>query len=96
MGNLGVSSITQVAQFDPLAGLQDETAQSRVLGSQGNLWTEKITTGRQAEYMLFPRLMVLAERLWNPQEQQNTLDRIPLLYKVCDALSINCYRGPLA
>lgn len=96
MGNLGVSSITQVAQFDPLAGLQGEMDRGRVLGSQGNLWTEKITSGRQAEYMLFPRLMVLAERLWNPQEPEKTLDRIPLLYKVCDALSINCYRGPLA
>jgi hexosaminidase len=96
MGNLGVSSISQVAQFDPLAGLQDETARGRVLGSQGNLWTEKITSGKQAEYLLFPRLMVLAERLWNPQNQESTLNRIPLLYKVCDALSINCYRGPVA
>jgi hexosaminidase len=96
IGNLGVSSIAQVADFSPLADLKDATAQNHVLGGQGNLWTEKVPNGRLAEYLLFPRLMVLAERLWNPQCKGNTMERIPLLYKVCDALSINCYRGPVA
>ncbi len=95
-GNLGISRISEVANFSPLKDIHDEVAKPYILGSQGNLWTEKITCGSQAEYMLFPRLMVLAERLWNPQESDQTLQRIEILHTLCDALSLNCYKGPLS
>ncbi len=95
IGNLGVSSILDVARFSPLANMKDEQARSHVLGSQGNLWTEKVSSGKLAEYLLFPRLMVLAERLWNPQDEESVARRIPVLHKICDAFSLSCYRGPL-
>ena len=53
----------EVASFDPLAGL-DEDAAARVLGAQGQLWTEYIPSPEQAEYMAFPRTSVLAEVVW--------------------------------
>ena len=34
-------------------------------GIQGQLWTEGIRGSRAAEYMLFPRLVALAERAWH-------------------------------
>lgn len=37
-----------------------------LLGAQANLWTEYVERGRTAEYMLYPRLSVLAEKMWNP------------------------------
>lgn len=33
----------------------------RILGVQGNLWTEMIATPAHAEYMIYPRLMAVAE-----------------------------------
>ncbi|TMO91897.1 beta-N-acetylhexosaminidase [Pseudoalteromonas ruthenica] len=34
-------------------------------GVQGHLWSEMLRTDRQAEYMLYPRLLALAERAWH-------------------------------
>ena len=36
-----------------------------ILGVQGNLWTEQITTPDYAEYMLYPRALAIAERGWS-------------------------------
>jgi hexosaminidase len=38
----------------------------RVAGLQGQLWSETIRTDGQVDYMLFPRLLALAERAWSP------------------------------
>jgi hexosaminidase len=35
------------------------------IGLQGHLWSELIRSDRQAEYMLYPRLLALAERAWH-------------------------------
>lgn len=38
----------------------------RVAGLQAQLWSETIRTDSQVDYMLFPRLLALAERAWSP------------------------------
>jgi hexosaminidase len=38
----------------------------RIAGLQGQLWSETIRTDSQVDYMLFPRLLALAERAWSP------------------------------
>lgn len=38
----------------------------RIAGIQGQMWSETIRTDSQVEYMLFPRLLALAERAWTP------------------------------
>ncbi len=96
MGNLGVSTIEEVARFTPTPPQMDEEAKKFVLGAQVNLWTEKITTSRQAEYMLFPRLLVMAQQLWYPQELEANLAKRPLLEDLCNKLDLVCYRGPSA
>ncbi|BDF93443.1 family 20 glycosylhydrolase [Pseudoalteromonas sp. KAN5] len=35
------------------------------IGLQGHLWSELIRSDQQAEYMLYPRLLALAERAWH-------------------------------
>jgi len=37
----------------------------RFAGLQGHLWSETIRSDQQAEYMIFPRLIALAERAWH-------------------------------
>ncbi|WP_108946820.1 family 20 glycosylhydrolase [Shewanella halifaxensis] len=37
----------------------------RFKGVQGHLWSEMLRSDEQAEYMLFPRLLALAERAWH-------------------------------
>lgn len=38
----------------------------RIAGVQAQLWSETIRTDGQVDYMLFPRLLALAERAWSP------------------------------
>ncbi len=44
------------------------TAGQQITGIQGQLWSETIRTDSQVDYMLFPRLLALAERAWTPAE----------------------------
>ncbi len=45
-----------------------------VLGVQCCLWTEFIESETHAEYMLYPRLMALAEVAWTPQDRRQYED----------------------
>jgi hexosaminidase len=42
-----------------------------ILGGQGNLWTEQVSTFRHAEYMVWPRGWALSEDFWSPKEVKN-------------------------
>ncbi len=44
-----------------------------ILGIQGQLWGETVVGAERMEYMLFPRVLALAERAWTPQPKFATL-----------------------
>lgn len=92
-GNIGITTIEKTAEFNPIPQGLPEEHRKHILGGQGNLWTEKIPTSRQAEYMLFPRLSVMAERLWNPQPFASVEERRASLTQKLTKLDINLYRG---
>ena len=46
----------------------------RVLGTQGQLWTEAIADPHQMEFMAFPRLAALAEVAWTPLAKKDYTD----------------------
>lgn len=54
--------------FEPVP---DGVDPKRILGGQGNLWTEQIPTMRYAEYMTYPRAWALSEVYWSPKEAKN-------------------------
>ncbi|MEN6455759.1 MAG: family 20 glycosylhydrolase [Prolixibacteraceae bacterium] len=63
---LGYTPLKQTYSFEPIpAGTTDK---SLVLGVQGNLWTEHISTIEHAEYMTFPRILAIAEVGWTQPE----------------------------
>ncbi|MCE5255516.1 MAG: beta-N-acetylhexosaminidase [Spirochaetaceae bacterium] len=73
-GQLGVCTLEDSYRFEPMPeGLSAEEA-SHILGGQGNLWTELVYFGRQAEYMLYPRLCALSEVFWSPRESRDYRD----------------------
>ena len=49
--------------FDEMTRLTDD-ARDNILGLQGQLWTETVNKPGRFEYMIFPRLLGLAERAW--------------------------------
>lgn len=60
--------IDSVYSYNPTA-LLDKDAASRVLGVQGNLWTEHIDSEQEAEYMLYPRAIAIAEVGWSSPDR---------------------------
>lgn len=48
-----------------------------IRGVQANLWTEFVPDEAHVEYMVFPRLLALAEMAWTPQESREWLDFKP-------------------
>ena len=67
----GYRPLEDVYRYAPVP--VDFTAQQRqkILGIQSCLWTENINNTREAEYMLFPRVLALAEVAWSPAEKLN-------------------------
>ncbi len=81
--------LPNVYNFNPLAGLNGK--ESFLLGTQANLWTESLTTIKEAEYQLYPRLLALSELAWLPADKKNWTNfymRLQQGVKVLDANNI--------
>ena len=44
---------------------------NRILGVQGNLWSESLQNEKDINYMLFPRLLAIAEVGWTPKDNRH-------------------------
>lgn len=67
-GNLPANAATIrniLAEGKPIDDAPTLAPGHRVAGVQGQLWSETIRTDGQVDYMLFPRLLALAERGWS-------------------------------
>ncbi|MDR2923534.1 MAG: beta-N-acetylhexosaminidase [Treponema sp.] len=95
-GQLGVNTIAQCFNLNPITAEMGETAASLVLGGQGNLWSEIIYAGKIAEYMIFPRICALAETFWSAGKDKNIEDfgrRLEIHQMRLDKLGLLQYRG---
>ena len=70
LGIGGFIPLEKVYSFDPVEGLSPEAA-GHILGVQANLWTEYITSMKQLEYMLLPRMLALCEIQWCTPENRD-------------------------
>jgi len=94
-GHTGYLPLLKVYHFDPTRGLTPEEAKY-VLGGQACLWTEYVPTPADVEYLLFPRLLAMAEVLWSPpaaRDDQDFLRRTAVHVKRLRRAGIRCYDG---
>ncbi|HCL91757.1 MAG TPA: beta-N-acetylhexosaminidase [Candidatus Paceibacterota bacterium] len=92
----GYVPLSKVYAFEPIPPNLAPAHQSRLLGAQGNLWTEYIPNFKHAQYMLFPRLCALAEVVWSPPGARNWEDflrRLPVQFQRFDQLGVNYRKG---
>ncbi len=61
----GLTPLRQVYAFEPVPDELTADEAKHVLGAQGNVWTEYMKTPHYVEYMVFPRLLALAEVVWS-------------------------------
>ena len=85
----GLTRLQDVYAFSPLPPVLSPADRHRVLGGQGNLWTEYVRDAAAAERMVLPRMSALAEVLWTPPARQRFEDfaaRLPAFEKWLRAL----------
>lgn len=71
----GYVPLEKVYSYNPVSDkLTTDAERQHVIGVQGNLWTEYVDDEKAAEYMLFPRLLAVAEVGWTPQEKRSYED----------------------
>ena len=58
-------TLQDVYAFDPVPAELTSDERSRVIGAQGNVWTEHMDSPRAVDYMVFPRLCAFAEVVWS-------------------------------
>ncbi|WP_195470546.1 family 20 glycosylhydrolase [Bacteroides xylanisolvens] len=70
----GYLPLKKVYSYNPVpASLTPEQAKL-VYGVQGNLWVEYISTPEHVEYMIYPRILALAETAWSAPERKSWPD----------------------
>lgn len=92
----GLVTLRTVYSFDPVPEELTPKEAKHILGAQGNLWTEYISTPEQAEYMALPRMIALAEVNWSPKNSRNWDDflfRLQDQFTRLDHMKVNYSRG---
>ncbi|MFF0743626.1 beta-N-acetylhexosaminidase [Streptomyces sp. NPDC004111] len=69
-----VVSLRDVYDFEPAPEEWEPAAQERVIGTQGQLWSEYWSTPDHCEHLAFPRLCALAEVAWAARGQREFTD----------------------
>ena len=95
----GFLPLNIVYNYHPVPEVLTPEQQKYILGVQANLWTEYIPTNKKVEYMVFPRLVAVAEVGWTRPENKNFDDfskkRLPKVLLNLEKSGIN-YRVPEA
>nr|WP_121273864.1 family 20 glycosylhydrolase [Pedobacter schmidteae] len=88
-------SLKKVYSFDPYQFNISEKEKKFIIGVQGNIWTEYIPSERRLEYMVFPRMLAMAEVAWFKGGVNWTgfEKRVQRHFSLLDAMHIN-YRLP--
>ncbi|MDV5171631.1 beta-N-acetylhexosaminidase [Photobacterium rosenbergii] len=94
----GKLSLEQVYQYHPLSELpKDDPARHHIRGIQCALWCELINSQSRLEYMLYPRLLAVAEVAWTTPDNRSWpdftarlagqlayLDKVGINYRRCE------------
>lgn len=68
----GTITIDQCYSYDPVPDTLAAEVQQHIIGVQGNTWAEYIPTPEHAEYMIYPRIIALAEVGWTSRENKDS------------------------
>ena len=67
----GYLPLQKVYSYNPVPDTLSQEQRTLVHGVQGNLFTEYISTPEHLEYMLYPRMLAIAEVGWSSPENMN-------------------------
>jgi len=67
----GYTPLEKVYGYNPVPDSLNTDNRKRILGIQANLWTEFIPTEENAELMIWPRLLAIAETGWTSPQRKD-------------------------
>lgn len=67
----GYTTVEKVYSYEPVPKILPKEKHEYILGTQGNVWTEYIPDFSQVQYMIFPRMLALAEVGWTQPGNKN-------------------------
>lgn len=70
----GYLPLEKVYSYNPVSDSLSAEQSKLVYGAQANLWTEYIRTPEHVEYMIYPRVLALAEVAWSAPERKSWAD----------------------
>lgn len=68
-GHIGVTTLEK--SYNMKTSYPDRKGNSRILGVQGNLWSEYVIFPMYATFMLFPRILAIVEAGWSEDERRD-------------------------
>ena len=96
MAQSGFLPLEKVYNWEPIPSEIKPEHRDKILGGQANLWAEYMPDYKQAEYMIYPRLLALSEVLWatHYRDYKNFTERLVEAQQRLDYGDIN-YHIPL-
>ena len=79
-------SLERTSNYDMLPDSLSAAQKQHVLGVQGNVWAERVPSWSRAEYMFYPRLLIVAEKGWCEPGTVSFESLRPRLYRYCERL----------
>lgn len=87
----GYLPLKKVYSYNPVPDTITADVAEFITGVQGNLWCEFVPTAQHAEFMLYPRMVAIAEIGWTPQQLREWEDFYPRALKFNDNLQSQGY-----
>ncbi|MEA2016569.1 MAG: beta-N-acetylhexosaminidase [Actinomycetota bacterium] len=93
-GAFGVTTIGKIYDYEPVPEGMSEGEAKRIMGLQGNIWTEQMGTEKIVEYMAFPRTLAIAETCWslNKRNWDDFAKRVKVHLETLKEMGVNCCR----
>jgi hexosaminidase len=88
----GYTPLGETYSYNPIPSQLTKEEAGRILGVQGNVWTEYMKTPEHVEYMTYPRACAIAEIAWSPASNRtyaNFLQRLRLHARRLEAWDVN-------
>jgi hexosaminidase len=88
----GYTPLSKVYSYETLSGAVDAKMKSYITGVEGQAWSEYFTDTAKVEFMVFPRILALAEIAWSPVTSRNYphfLQRLRNQRKLLNMLKVN-------
>jgi hexosaminidase len=75
----GFTDLQKVFEYNPIPKkIRDNNVAPKILGAQGNVWTEYMNNFSKVEYQIFPRMLALSEVLWTDFNNAYTPKNFPV------------------